>query len=159
MVRNTEWPQVALLILHALVRRHAVNMPPRFEQICRFCPSRPLEVVTTDRVWRHHNHDGMNFCEAESRRRTSSVDIILRPSRLYNRPSIESRSWPLKLDTNTSFSIDLPMVRCESPIAIWECEGDCRNKYPQTTEAAHVVSIYSSRHEFPCWGRLLPLPF
>lgn len=126
-----------------LVRRLAINSPmapSAFHEFSRARTHRVRELVTTDRFWRHHNHDGMNFCETESRMRMSN-DAMSGPSQFSDRVPKESRSWPLRLDfLPTISSTKLPIVRCESPIAIWECEGDCRNKYIETPEAAHVVS-------------------
>ena len=139
--------RVALMILHVIVRRLAINVsmePPAFQEFRRSRP--PREMVTTDRFWRHHNHGEMNFCEAESRIRTTFGGTMA-PYRSRNRVPKETnkrRSSPPKLDMiPTISSIKLPIVRCESPTAIWECEGDCRSKSLQTVEAAHVVSYMS----------------
>ena len=136
--------QVSLLILDDLVRRLAMNVPMEpsaFQEFRRSCL--PRQMVTTDRIWRHHNHDGMNFCETESRARTMSGGAVT-PYRPRTRMPTKRRSSPAKLDfVPTVSSIKLPIVRCESPTAIWECEGDCRSKSLQTTEAAHVVRCMS----------------
>jgi len=108
-------------------------------------------MVTTDRIWRHHNHDGMNFCETESRARTMSGGAVT-PYRPRTRMPTKRRSSPAKLDfVPTVSSIKLPIVRCESPTAIWECEGDCRSKSLQTTEAAHVVCISACKDAQRAW--------
>jgi hypothetical protein len=136
MVRGNFLQRATPLTLSVLVRRDAMcnsMEPSAFYELPRVRPSRQPQVKKINRLRLDTTLDSMNFAITKSKMRTGSPS-----SRLCIRTPIESRSWPANLDYSP---IIYPMVRCESPTAMWECDGNCRGKYTQATEtAAHVVS-------------------
>ncbi|KIM86871.1 hypothetical protein PILCRDRAFT_815306 [Piloderma croceum F 1598] len=136
------------------VRGLAINSPMKpsaSQELSHSHTRRPRDLVTTDRFW-SHNHDGMNFCETESRMRTTSNNAMSGPSRFSDRIPKEVHSSPLTVDIlPTISSTKLPILRCESPIAILECEGDCRNKDIETTDAADVVWVSACKDAQRAW--------
>jgi hypothetical protein len=109
-------------------------------------------MITTEQTWWHHDHDGVSFCETDSRIRTTSIDNVgpFQPSR--KRIPLETRSWPLKPDLIPPVSsIFFPMDRCDSPTPVWECEGDCNNIYTPTTDAAHVICVSACKDAQRAW--------
>ncbi|KIM84461.1 hypothetical protein PILCRDRAFT_818025 [Piloderma croceum F 1598] len=133
------------------VRRNAIHNsmePSAFHELSRARPSRQSQIRKTSRPRLDTTLDSMNFSVTKSKMRTASPS-----SRLCIRTQIESRSWPVNLEYSpTMSSIIYPMVRCESPTAMWECDGNCRSKYTQATEtAAHVVCISACKDEQRAW--------
>jgi hypothetical protein len=144
MVRDNFLQRATPLTLSMLVRRDAMYNsmePSAFHELSRTRPSRQTQIKTANRLRLDTTFDSINFSIKKSKMRTASPS-----SRLCIRTPMESRSGPVNLEYSpTMSSIIYPMLRCDSPIAMWECDGNCRSKYTQATEtAAHVVSDNNS---------------
>lgn len=85
--------------------------------------------------------------------RRAAITKAPRASTQYsNRTLMESPHWLLGSSVRT-YSYEQQHRQRQSPTALWECEGDCRNKHTQTTEAAHVICLSACGDEQIVWGR------
>ena len=140
MVIGNFLQRTAPLTFSVLVRRNAAYNsmePSAFHELSRTRPSYQSQIKRTNRLRLDTTLKGVDIAITKSRMRSASPS-----SRSCIRTPIENRSWPVNLDYSpTMSSIIYPMLRCESPTAMWECDGNCRSRYTQATEtAAHVVS-------------------